>query len=170
MAKIGRNDPCFCGSGKKFKKCCLGKNAGVPAGPAMPSVKKEIDRIRESAAAGKSVVRTLGVFVLFSSEGGDAWLFEVTDMDAIQVARDGKPLDITIEENPETIEIDWTHKFEDREKKLVLVSYKDKSEIVPEGYPSHSILSTVRKIRKRIPADLMRAIHVENESAAAGQA
>jgi uncharacterized protein YecA (UPF0149 family) len=20
--KIGRNDPCFCGSGKKFKKCC----------------------------------------------------------------------------------------------------------------------------------------------------
>ncbi|GER02258.1 hypothetical protein JCM17845_28810 [Iodidimonas gelatinilytica] len=21
--KIGRNEPCFCGSGKKFKKCCL---------------------------------------------------------------------------------------------------------------------------------------------------
>ena len=20
--KLGRNDPCFCGSGKKFKKCC----------------------------------------------------------------------------------------------------------------------------------------------------
>ena len=25
--KIGRNDPCPCGSGKKFKKCCLGKAA-----------------------------------------------------------------------------------------------------------------------------------------------
>jgi hypothetical protein len=24
--KIGRNDPCPCGSGKKYKKCCLGKN------------------------------------------------------------------------------------------------------------------------------------------------
>lgn len=23
--KIGRNDSCPCGSGKKFKKCCLGK-------------------------------------------------------------------------------------------------------------------------------------------------
>lgn len=23
--KIGRNDPCICGSGKKFKKCCEGK-------------------------------------------------------------------------------------------------------------------------------------------------
>jgi methionyl aminopeptidase len=25
MNKIGRNDPCPCGSGKKYKKCCLGK-------------------------------------------------------------------------------------------------------------------------------------------------
>ena len=23
--KIGRNDPCPCGSGKKYKKCCLNK-------------------------------------------------------------------------------------------------------------------------------------------------
>ncbi len=27
--KIGRNDPCPCGSGKKYKKCCLGKEAGA---------------------------------------------------------------------------------------------------------------------------------------------
>jgi tetratricopeptide (TPR) repeat protein len=26
--KIGRNDPCPCGSGKKYKKCCLGKEEG----------------------------------------------------------------------------------------------------------------------------------------------
>ena len=24
MPKVGRNDPCPCGSGKKFKKCCGG--------------------------------------------------------------------------------------------------------------------------------------------------
>ncbi len=23
---VGRNDPCPCGSGKKYKKCCLGKD------------------------------------------------------------------------------------------------------------------------------------------------
>ena len=23
MAKIGRNDPCPCGSGQKYKRCCL---------------------------------------------------------------------------------------------------------------------------------------------------
>lgn len=22
---VGRNDPCLCGSGKKFKRCCIGK-------------------------------------------------------------------------------------------------------------------------------------------------
>lgn len=35
LRKVGRNDPCPCGSGKKFKKCCLGSasdplSAGVP--------------------------------------------------------------------------------------------------------------------------------------------
>jgi len=28
--KIGRNDPCPCGSGKKYKKCCLNKGNGNP--------------------------------------------------------------------------------------------------------------------------------------------
>ena len=27
--KIGRNDPCPCGSGKKYKSCCLGKETHV---------------------------------------------------------------------------------------------------------------------------------------------
>ena len=26
MPKIGRNDPCPCGSGKKYKNCCMLKN------------------------------------------------------------------------------------------------------------------------------------------------
>ena len=35
--KIGRNDPCPCGSGKKYKKCCLEKDqAAERARPAIP--------------------------------------------------------------------------------------------------------------------------------------
>jgi len=30
MGKIGRNDSCPCGSGKKYKKCCLGKTQNHP--------------------------------------------------------------------------------------------------------------------------------------------
>lgn len=28
--KVGRNEPCPCGSGRKFKRCCLGKPVAVP--------------------------------------------------------------------------------------------------------------------------------------------
>lgn len=35
MIKIGRNDPCPCGSGLKFKKCCLEKLGGVFTGEAL---------------------------------------------------------------------------------------------------------------------------------------
>jgi tetratricopeptide (TPR) repeat protein len=31
MAKLRRNDPCPCGSGKKYKQCCLGKDAAIAA-------------------------------------------------------------------------------------------------------------------------------------------
>ena len=39
MAKIGRNDPCPCGSGKKYKKCCLAGDeaAARAARPAPPA-------------------------------------------------------------------------------------------------------------------------------------
>jgi preprotein translocase subunit SecA len=30
--KVGRNDPCYCGSGKKYKKCCLDKDNKLPMG------------------------------------------------------------------------------------------------------------------------------------------
>lgn len=30
MSTVGRNDPCTCGSGKKYKRCCLGKEAPAP--------------------------------------------------------------------------------------------------------------------------------------------
>src|SRR6266849_7614479 len=35
--KLGRNDPCSCGSGLKFKKCCLPKVISPTAPPIMAS-------------------------------------------------------------------------------------------------------------------------------------
>ena len=163
MVKIGRNDPCFCGSGKKFKKCCLGTHTSAPARPVIPSVAIEVEKIQEIASAKKAAVLALGVFVLFSTTSGDAWLLEVTDMDAIQVAQGGEKIAVQIEENPETIEINWTHKFDVKNKKFVLTSYKDKSEEIREDYPGHTILSTVKKIRSRIPPELISTIHLDTE-------
>jgi methionyl aminopeptidase len=60
--KIGRNDPCPCGSGKKYKKCCLGKK---DAGDAVRDIyKKHGIRVKSPEAiegirkAGRLVMRT----------------------------------------------------------------------------------------------------------------
>ena len=34
--KPGRNDPCLCGSGKKYKKCCDGKVQALSADQPLP--------------------------------------------------------------------------------------------------------------------------------------
>ena len=35
--KYGRNEPCPCGSGKKYKKCCINKNDFFPKTTAIPT-------------------------------------------------------------------------------------------------------------------------------------
>lgn len=40
--KIGRNDPCPCGSGKKYKKCCLGKRSFGETNQVEPERKTEL--------------------------------------------------------------------------------------------------------------------------------
>lgn len=48
MSKIGRNDLCPCGSGKKYKKCCLGKETS-----AVESIMQLVNK--EEAAASETV-------------------------------------------------------------------------------------------------------------------
>jgi tetratricopeptide (TPR) repeat protein len=72
MAKIGRNDPCACGSGKKYKKCCMANDeaaarAARPAPPAAaprPSLvsyvqdRDELDELTEASNAVVDMVQT----------------------------------------------------------------------------------------------------------------
>lgn len=166
MARIGRNDPCPCGSGKKFKKCCIDKQQVMATPPSTaPSLNGEVELLQQAAIEKRDTLKTLGVFVLFSTAAGDAWLLEVTEMDAIQVARGGDKLAVEIIENPETIEINWTHKFAVRSKNFVLTAYADKSEQVMTDYPTQRIGAAVKKIMKRIPPELLQKLHVAEEAA-----
>jgi tetratricopeptide (TPR) repeat protein len=69
MAKIGRNDRCPCGSGKKYKQCCLAGDeaaarAARPAQPAavparrssLASYVQEHDELNELTEASNAVV------------------------------------------------------------------------------------------------------------------
>jgi tetratricopeptide (TPR) repeat protein len=44
MAKTGRNDPCPCGSGKKYKRCCVEKDEAAATAAAESS--REAERVR----------------------------------------------------------------------------------------------------------------------------
>ena len=68
MAKTGRNDPCPCGSGKKYKKCCISKKA--PPAPQSeyrnPHVPHWDDVIRWQAVVNRktmTVVRQIPVTI-----------------------------------------------------------------------------------------------------------
>lgn len=171
MAKIGRNDACPCGSGRKFKKCCLGKQQDVGSGltevqKSQISLQNAISAIQKAASQGVQKVHELGVFVLFSTTEGDAWLLEVTDSDALQVAAAKEILTVDFEENPETIEINWTHTFEIKDRLFVIKAYKDKKVETIENYPTHAIVSAIKRIRKRYSPELLESVHLDPGSKA----
>ena len=47
--KVGRNDPCPCGSGIKYKKCCLGKDTQVDRDPGAMYAQRYKIRLKEEA-------------------------------------------------------------------------------------------------------------------------
>ena len=47
--KVGRNDPCPCGSGIKYKKCCLGKDLQVNRDPGTMYAQRYKIRLKEEA-------------------------------------------------------------------------------------------------------------------------
>jgi methionyl aminopeptidase len=47
--KVGRNDPCPCGSGIKYKKCCLGKDTQVNRDPGAMYAQRYKIRLKEKA-------------------------------------------------------------------------------------------------------------------------
>jgi len=57
--KVGRNDPCPCGSGKKFKRCCLAKAEVV-----RPKVHPQKPKIRLKSAIDIAGIRRAGQLVV----------------------------------------------------------------------------------------------------------
>lgn len=165
MAKIGRNQPCPCGSGKKYKHCCLyavelQQPAAAQANGLRVSLLAEIEKIQQAASAKKEHFHELGVFLFFSTAKGDAWLLEMTESDAVQVARGGEALEVDIDENSETIELTYSHTFTVVDRRLLLTSYSDKSEMALDDAPGLRIRNAIRRIRKRYPTAMLERVHV----------
>lgn len=164
MGKIGRNQPCPCGSGKKYKHCCLtAQQAGAISTPASRmkiSLLAAIEKTQDMALDKKSAFQELGVFLLYADHEGDAWLLEITESDAVQIAKGGERLEALIDENPETIEINFSHTFAIRERQVYLASYTDKTETLLDKAPTQQIRAAIRRLHKRYPKEMLAQMHV----------
>jgi hypothetical protein len=160
MSKIGRNDPCPCGSGKKHKKCCLGKDAAKATPPVQISVSQEVEKLQEAAGAKQETIKSVGVFNFITTADGDGWLLELSDKDALQVAKAGEKLNVEISENPETIEVNWSHRFEIKDKKFTTTSYADNTIEVHQNFPHAAVKSAIQRINRNFSNQLLDSIHV----------
>lgn len=165
MGKIGRNHPCPCGSGKKYKHCCLpaGQTETAPSATNQMKVSlmTAIEKVQGLAAEKKAAFHELGVFLFYSDQEGDAWLLEITESDAVQIAGQGVALAVPIDENPETIEINFSHTFAVKDRKMVLTAYADKAETLLERAPTQQINAAIRRLYKRYPKEMLARMHVE---------
>lgn len=172
MSKTGRNDLCPCGSGLKYKKCCLQKDAeerratapaggGAAAAAYRPVIRPAAEKAQQAASEKRQGIGALGVLLLFSTTSGDAWLLEITGGDALQLSDQGVALPVVIEENPETTEVEWSHTYALREGQFAVTSYKDKAEkVYAADYPVKEIDEAIEAIRKGMPDGLADMVHV----------
>ena len=108
MQKIGRNDPCWCGSGHKYKNCHMDfdvklseyrhKGSKVPS-HAMIKNPEQIAAIRESAKINVSVLDYVAEHICagISTEQIDLWVYEQT------THRGGIPAPLNYEGFPKSV-------------------------------------------------------------------
>lgn len=168
MSRVGRNDPCPCGSGLKYKKCCLlreERRVSIPVQAPDPApqafVNSELARLRDLAAARQASFRLIGALVFFSTSAGDAWMLELTEQDAAPVARAGEPLAVTVNETEETFEIGWTHQFTVKGQLLVTTSYLDNAIASHQGCPVREVREAMEHLQRQYSRRDLASIRVE---------
>lgn len=89
MEKTGRNDPCWCGSGKKYKKCHIDFDEKIEefevAGHIVPSHEilknaEQIEKIKESAKINIAVLDYVAEHIKagISTAEIDKWVYDIT--------------------------------------------------------------------------------------------
>lgn len=165
MAKIGRNDKCPCQSGKKFKHCCALKDQRAhpqltPEQAMKVTLMNSVKQIQQDAVTMKEIFRELGVFFFFSTAKGDAWVMEMTECDCVQVAEGGEPLEAPIDENSETIEINWSHTFTISNKQVEITAYADKGTQILTTAPARELNAAMNRIRKKFSEEQLKKVHL----------
>jgi hypothetical protein len=100
---------------------------------------EEIRYIQDKAAEHDLRMVTIGQFILFSTETGDAWLLDVTDKLALRLARDGDPEPIHLKETHTSFVIGWKGHYH-IEGPAFIYSDRDTGRVTTIiGYPTKKI-------------------------------
>jgi hypothetical protein len=99
----------------------------------------EIGYIQDKAADRNQRMVTLGTFILFSTETGDAWLLDATDKLAVRLARDGDPEPIHLKQTDTSFVIGWKGHYH-IEGPAFIYSDRDTGRVTTIiGYPTKKI-------------------------------
>jgi hypothetical protein len=102
----------------------------------------EVRYIQQRAANHDGRIVTIGQLVLFSTETGDAWLLDRTDLLAARLARDGEAATIPIVETAATFAIEWTGSYRINGPAFVYSDRDTGRVITILGYPTDKLVGT----------------------------
>lgn len=115
--RVGRNDPCPCGSGRKYKKCCLLREAA-----------KAVPR-----SGAREMVPAAGLPELFTMDNEPVAFsrahFDVTDHDAVSGALNGCP-ELDADNNAETFV--WFREIDEEQRRTLGVIRLERTRLVLE--------------------------------------
>lgn len=78
--KIGRNDPCPCGSGKKYKKCCIDKDRNEMRAQSFTHIGASRSLVADSPYKLELFDSLNAIYASLRSEGYEPVLNQVIDM------------------------------------------------------------------------------------------
>ena len=103
----------------------------------------EVRYIQHRAAEHNVRIITIGQLVLFSTETGDAWLLDRTDLLAARLARNGEAEPIQIVETVATFSIEWKGSYRINGPTFVYSDRDTGRVITILGYPTDKLVDIV---------------------------
>ena len=115
-------------------------------------VADEVRYIQRQAADGRSCIVIVGQLVLFSTNSGDAWLLDPSDMLAARRARNGETEPIRIEETDTTFGMDWPGRYRIEGPAFVYEDRRSGRVVTILGYPTDQLMERISSLRAAGPS------------------
>jgi hypothetical protein len=111
------------------------------------NIAKETQYIIQRAQQHEGRVVSIGVFVLFSTDTGDAWLLDRDDRLARCLCRDGALQPFKIIDTPRQFGVEWTHEFAIEDALFHVVDKLGNSRSIL-GYPTSQIQVALSSVNR----------------------